>query len=458
MPEEKIQIAQGQHDTPAKKEQQPQQQFEQALNTLMKFGGIPSFESFISEIANISPIRKARRDRFFEDDKKEERKKLLRKIDNWIELLEENSSMDNMMDKCSREIEETGVLLRSNQHEAIDRVRNLERAYREMKSFYDNTGLDKVKNISIINVSHEQLTDLDNPVFIDHVANELKQNFDRLDLRDNYSLLVLPGYLGSKKVVDKWARIADEYMVQLYSDFADVDNPDDLMEMFYDSKLTGSDTYLQSTSLCCNWITARAKYDELGEEDDMRISPASALAGRIYSTLMSQVTAGSTYGTIYDADAVRFRLLKSELTKLEQMGLVPLVKEFGKVMAFSGKTLFDGPNEGRQTYSVVRVFNHVGKTSMDFFNRIAFETWDPKRQQQTRKELVRYLDSIKGSGKLIKRYEILRLERNDKDLEKHIYFDVFLEPFFPGKSYIMKMHGMKGEDGPINWNTETDEG
>lgn len=35
MPEEKIQIAQGQHDTPAKKEQQPQQQFEQALNTLM---------------------------------------------------------------------------------------------------------------------------------------------------------------------------------------------------------------------------------------------------------------------------------------------------------------------------------------------------------------------------------------------------------------------------------------
>lgn len=37
MPEEKIQIAQGQHDTPAKKEQQLQQQFEQALNTLMKF-------------------------------------------------------------------------------------------------------------------------------------------------------------------------------------------------------------------------------------------------------------------------------------------------------------------------------------------------------------------------------------------------------------------------------------
>ena len=62
MPEEKIQIAQGQHDTtPAKKEQQPQQQFEQALNTLMKFGGIPFFESFISEIAYQSDSKSQKR-------------------------------------------------------------------------------------------------------------------------------------------------------------------------------------------------------------------------------------------------------------------------------------------------------------------------------------------------------------------------------------------------------------
>ena len=102
MSEEKIQIAQGQHEAPAKQEiQQSQQQFEQALNMLMKFGGIPFFESFINEIANISPIRKARRDRFFEDDKKGDRKKLLRKLNNWIDLLEENSTMEDMIDKCS---------------------------------------------------------------------------------------------------------------------------------------------------------------------------------------------------------------------------------------------------------------------------------------------------------------------------------------------------------------------
>lgn len=80
MPEEKIQIAQGQHDTPAKKEQQPQQQFEQALNTLMKFGGIPFFESFISEIANISPIRKARRDRFLKMTRKRNAKSCCAKL------------------------------------------------------------------------------------------------------------------------------------------------------------------------------------------------------------------------------------------------------------------------------------------------------------------------------------------------------------------------------------------
>ena len=65
MPEEKIQIAQGQHDTPAKKEQQPQQQFEQALNTLMNLAAFLSLNRSLVRLQIISPIRKARRDRFF---------------------------------------------------------------------------------------------------------------------------------------------------------------------------------------------------------------------------------------------------------------------------------------------------------------------------------------------------------------------------------------------------------
>ena len=57
-----------------------------------------------------------------------------------------------------------------------------------------------------------------------------------------------------------------------------------------------------------------------------------------------------------------------------------MVKEYGKVMAFSAKTLFNGDNLGLQTYSVVRVFDWVTKVLMDFLNRRAFENWNSKAE------------------------------------------------------------------------------
>lgn len=90
--------------------------------------------------------------------------------------------------------------------------------------FYKNTDSDKIKNVSIVNASMAQLTDLDNSFFIDAIANELRANYDRLDLRTNYSLLVIPGFLGSNKVVEKWAKIAHDNKVMIYTDFADLEN------------------------------------------------------------------------------------------------------------------------------------------------------------------------------------------------------------------------------------------
>jgi len=42
----------------------------------------------------------------------------------------------------------------------------------------------------------------------------------------------------------------------------------------------------------------------------------------------------------------------------------------------SAKTLYNGNDIGLQTYSVVRVFDYVGKVIIDFLNRQAFVNWD----------------------------------------------------------------------------------
>ena len=235
-----------------------------------------------------------------------------------------------------------------------------------------------------MNAELDQLKDLDDTRFIDAVNEELVNSYDRLDLRDNYGILVLPGSLGSNKVVEKWAKIAHANKVMLVTDFEHLDNPDDVMELFEMANLTGGDMYRSNVMMACNWLVGREKHDEVGENEELFVPPSGALAGTIYNTLMSQVAAGKKHGGLNEIDGVKFDLKKSEIASLEKLGLVPMVNEYGKVMAFSAKTLFNGDNLGLQTYSVVRVFDYVTKVLMDFLNRRAFENFNTR----TRKEIL----------------------------------------------------------------------
>lgn len=105
---------------------------------------------------------------------------------------------------------------------------------------------------------------------------------------------------------------------------------------------------------------------------------------------------------------LRFR--KSEISELERMGLVPMVNEYSKVMAFSAKTLFNGDNLGLQTYSVVRVFDYITKVLIDFLNRRAFENWTTRTEADLRGQVVKFLDSVMGPNKLIERFKVMKIE------------------------------------------------
>ncbi len=330
----------------------------------------------------------------------------------------------------------------------------MERSYRSVALFFKNTNMDKLKNVSFLNADLEQIKDLDNTRFFDKINAELVANYDRLDLRNNYSILVIPGYLGSNKVVEKWAKLAHDNKVMLITDFEHFDNPDDVMEMFEMANLTGGDMYRSNALMTCNWLVGREKYEEVGEDEELFVPAAGALAGTIYQTLMSQVVAGKKHGSLSEVDGVAFPLKKSEIASLEKMGLVPMVNEYGKVMAFSAKTLFNGDNLGLQTYSVVRVFDYVTKVLMDFLNRRAFENFNNITKKEIQAQIVRFLGDITGPGKLIENFSIKRFEQ-DPNQKDRIYLDISMKPYFPAKNFMIKMDGQKGDEG-TEWNSEYD--
>ncbi|GHT43640.1 hypothetical protein AGMMS49965_17830 [Bacteroidia bacterium] len=360
-----------------------------------------------------------------------------------------------MLEVSRNKLETVSKVLSNNQLIAVEAVRELEKSYRNVMLFYKNTETDKLANISIVNASAEQVTDLDNSRFIDHVANELRQNYDKLDLRTNYSLLVIPGYLGSPMVINKWSKIAYENKAMLYTDFMDLDKPDDVVELFMPSGLAGGEAFKANTCMACNWLIGREKYAALGEAEDLHVSPAAALAGKVYGTLMSQITAGKKHGGINEVENVVFSLKKSEISQLDTLGLIPMVNEYGKVMAFSGKTLFNGDNLGLQTYSVVRVFDYISKVLFDFLNRRAFENWSGKTERDLRGEIIKFLDSVQGPERLIEKFKIVRFERDPMQKDR-IFLDLFITPYFPAKSFVIKMDGTKGED-DASWNTNVEQ-
>jgi len=423
---------------------------ESALSKLAKYGGFSFLESCVDGIQNLNPERKARKKIFMTDATKGgERGDLKKTLSLWIGLLSGSKDIGDMLDRCKEKEAFVSELLNKNQRIAVETVKELERSYRTVMLFYKNTESDKLRNITIVNASPEQVRDLDNSRFIDYIAAELKQNYDRLDLRENYSIMVIPGYLGSNAILEKWAKIAYENKVQLYTDFADLEKPDDVVDMFFTANHTGGDPYRSNTCMACNWLIGRSRNVNLEEMDDLHVSPGAALAGKVYYTLMSQVTAGKKHGGINEVDGVVFPLKKSEISQLEKMGLIPMVNEYGKVMAFSAKTLFNGDNLGLQTYSVVRVFDYIAKVLIDFLNRRAFENWNTKTEKDLRIQIIKFLDGIQGPDRLIEKFRITRFERDPKQKDR-IYLDLHITPYFPAKSFVIKLDGTKGDD-DVDW-------
>ena len=426
---------------------------EKSIEALARYGGFDLLESSIENIQNVNPERKARRNIFLsEANKAKERETLKKTLELWLNVLSDNETITDMVASCEDQKKASEELLTKNLAYAVDATKELEANYRTVALFYKNTEEDKVKNVTIVNATLDQLKDLDNTRFIDAVHAELTDNYDRLDLKNNYSILVIPGYLGSNAVLEKWAKIAHSNKVMLVTDFQHLDEPDDVMEMFDEANHTGGDVYRSNVLMTCNWLVGRGRFEEIEEADDLFVPPSAALAGKIYKTLMSQVTAGKKFGGINEVEGVKFDLEKSEIANLESLGLIPMVNEYGKVMAFSAKTLFNGDNIGLQTYSVVRVFDYVTKVLMDFLNRRAFENYSSVTRKEIMGQIVRFLDSITGPYKLIEKFEIKRFEQDAIQKDK-IHLDIHMTPYFPAKNFLIKMDGQKGDDGN-EWDVE----
>ncbi|OQX75760.1 MAG: type VI secretion system contractile sheath protein TssC [Bacteroidetes bacterium 4484_249] len=427
----------------------PAELLEQSTEKLEKFGGFDLVENTIDGVQKLNPKKKATKKIFLSESQfKAQREKLKKSLEIWADLLSKEASISDYVEQCETESKSAAKALKENLKKAIEATKDLERSYRSVALFYKNTENDKVKYVSLMNASPDQLKDLDNPRFIDAVSAELDKHFDRLSLKNNYSIMVVPGYLGSKAVLDKWGKFAHKNKVLMVTDFRNLEDVESTMEMFEEESLNGGDAHLANVIMACNWLVGREKFSEVGEDEELFVPPSSALAGKLYNTEgtpISQGSAGKKYGTLNEVSGARFDLKKSEIAGLNDLNLIPMVFEDNRVMAFSNKTLFNGNNVGLQEYPIVRVFDWIGKVLMNFFNDVAFQKFDKRLNEDIWTQIVEFLGDFKG--KLFEDFTFKRDGIKQDPITKDISIEINIKPFFAAKNFYIKLEGHDGKEG-----------
>ena len=411
---------------------------------LSAFGGFNAIRGFMPDADNMNPARKAAKQVFLTDKRfKDKREGLKRDIKRWLELLSDTGieSATGFADACKQDEEKYTNVLKQGITDALYATQNLERSYRQLDSFFKTCGSDKVKNLRIINVLKEDIADADSG-FAGEVENILRNGFDRLSLKDAYSLVCVPGAVFTDKVdLLQWAKMAFKYKVMLITDHADEYSFDDLQantEGYRDS-----DQELMNVVMTANWIVGREAEKMSSDEEDAKafyIAPAAALCGKLYDETanMAQGAGGKKYGTLDGVKGVKSDLLKSEIAALMDNQVIPMVYSEGRVMAFNNTTLYNGDLDAMKEYPIVRVFDWVKKVLMNFVHEVALENWDPYNSPKNLKSKIQeFLNMYKGYGNLFQNYEIG--EPRQDPVTKQITCDVTLTPFYAAKNFVIKV-------------------
>lgn len=443
MAEIEMQKSQQNQQTAGAELQSKQQEGKDITKLLAKFGGFNAVRGFLPDTDNLNPARKAAKAVFLTDKRFEDKRKdLINDIKGWLDLLdEEHASVTEYADSCKAKEEKYTGVMKQGITDALYATANLERSYRSLDAFFKTAGTDKVKNLRIINVYKDDIADADSG-FANEVADLLRNGFDRLSLKDCYSLLVVPGNVFQDKAsLLQWAKIAFKYKVMLVTDHADEYSFDDLQantEGYHDS-----DAELQNVIMTANWIVGRESEKLSTDEEDSKafyIYPSGALAGKLYdeSANMAQGAGGKKYGTLDGVKGVKLDLLKSEIAALMDNQVIPMVYSEGRVMAFNNTTLYNGDNTAMKEYPIVRVFDWVKKVLMNFVHEVALENWDPYNSPKNLKAKIQaFLNDYKGYGNLFQNYEIK--EPTQDPVTKRITCDVSLTPFYSAKNFIIKV-------------------
>jgi hypothetical protein len=317
------------------------------------------------------------------------------------------------------------ALLDENITHILAQSRKMEIAWRELDLFYTNVNESEVLQLTILNADLQAFSHLV------HSLQEILENVNKraIDQSSNYSLLVIPGFIGAD-LIKQLSKIAYQNKVLFLTDFKDEKSVKATVETAKKLNLGGEDTMWTRTVLYTNAAMLREKHPQ--EKENLYGSSAIAVAAKLYSIdNIAQPIAGVRFGILKGLKGMRFEVKQDDANLLDNVHLNPLTNAFGTIMPFNVATLYKGLDFSLRQYPIIRVLDYVDKVMRHFLNQHVFTTmFDPKARlnaaHSIKQFLVRLLDL-----KVLKQAEMTQFEMNATEADK---FDISLElcPLFGG--------------------------
>ena len=399
-------------------------------------------KDLIKNVESMDPARKAARDIFLSDSfYADARKKLMNDLRLWASFLETGTlDLDELVKTGVERRNEAECNLQNNLLQIHIDIKPLEIAYRTLDTFFANAGQDIAEYLTIINVDKENLKLSDSADAL-AIQDELKKHYDKLSLKNSYSLFVVPGYFGDAVVLREWAKTAHKNKVLMVTDFKDCQSYRELEDELGQANLQGSDSFLSNVVITCNYLLGRKKSEWANEDDDVYIPGSGALSGRMANTkeiVIAQGVVGMDYGLLHGVKGTRLKLLKAEMADLIDEGVIPMVETEGRTYAFSNRTLYDGASSSLQEYPIVRVLDWVNKMLMNYMHEIANEAWDPYTSPKLLEGKIRdFLDHYRGYRLLFSNYKLGMPTQDTKT--KIVSVEIFITPFYTPKNLVIRL-------------------
>lgn len=379
-----------------------------------------------------------------DEDKKGKRDKVKKELNAIKEMLGKTEDVGEIVEGCRTKNQEADGILKENLTKIFSKSRDLEKNYWMLNSFFLNAGPDDVDYLHIVNIPIKEFADEKNGELRKNFNEFFKRRFDKFNMSKCIDYFVLPGFLG--ETLDTWSEMANEYMVTLVTDYKDLFSIDALNRSIAEKEIKTSNVKFANTVVLFNRGILRKKYDGL-EEDHLYTCLSPGYTSKMIINDGIQPAMGQKFGKISGVKGTRVDILRNEANTVDQYGLIPVIFEPGfEGVAMSDITrCADVLEEEYKAISVVKANNWIKKVLLHYFNESTGEIFSGNKEREIKKALRDFFENIKGHGKLIERYEIVKVQQDRQNFQK-VDIEVRVKPFFATKYYDIKFHGNIKDD------------